>query len=471
MGARVNPFTGDLSPAVTSAEVQDAGAAMASVVFDKSGTLYSPIVGKVRVVPSTANLFYVVMKSVEGAKVARFQRGIYVSTSADLGGEGPEFRLTGYGVMSSYDLPPSVFTRWVADEAGAFDMVGRNAANVRFGSYHGLGPSGTLNSESIMVDGIEVSHTLAREGSVFELRNVTTATNGTDVLSRDLSVSTDAGKLKLTVNAITATGMSLVYFGMPIASGSHFNEIHVRTGLGFTGIPLGVGEADCEFLAAKGMTMRSPSTGLYMAAYGELPSITGFANAWSVKQIQALSFTDRQKSYWYFTSNYGNLVGASINYEWGEGLVGEAAYSVNKLTNTVFSAPEWTYQQGGGNVSVNNGILTMTRTTGAPSNLRAYASIPGVAVGQKYLMAVDFLGRSNSAGTIEAYAGSNTNGSSTSPLPALTIGNSVFDLPKRVVRLFTATQGSPNQAFLVRNASTENLVTQWANPAVYAVAP
>lgn len=409
-----------------------------------------------RTVPSTDDRFYLVLRDgPSDAKVVRFQRNIGGSGGTDLGVKWPEFRVTGLGTLATFSATPST-ANWEMDETGACDTVARNGTSINFGSYHGLGAGGTLHSESIKVDGVAISHTDAVEGSTFELRNDTSATDGVDTYRRELVVTNgDDASLNFALPTVSATaGLVLFYFGMPMASGNGYSEVAARYGTAWNTFPMGTTDASAALATAKAVRMRDPTTGYYVEASGELPSRANFVRARTEKQTS----TVRSKTYLAQYSSTAAMAGAEFLMEWGEGTPGVIA-PATALVDANWLAP-WDNAPGptGGTVTVNGADLDMVWTSGT-SNLRYSSPITGVSIGQTYAISVDLV--SNNASTRLMLA---SNGSSTTS-PTLSITTDVG----RNIEVFVASYAA--QRMMVRAASTIAASTKWRNPAAYLVQP
>lgn len=417
-----------------------------------------------RLEPASANIFYLVQRTDGAAKVTRFQRGFGGSGGTDAGVAWPEFRPSGLGLLASFDLAVSGNVVWLEDDPGALDIVARNPSLVFFGSYHGVGSAGSLGGETILIDGVSASHTVARSGRSFELRNQITASNGTQSFYRDLSYHAAAGSIRMVLNDVSSSGMDLLYFGMPIASGSGYSESHARWDLSksFDVLPLGSSDCWAYIGGAKGVRQRDPTTGYFTGFYSsDLPSRSGYVEARTEKQTS----TTRTKTYASQFSSAPGLVGAEGILEWGSTTAGDASPAANMLPNTAWDVPPWTRVATGGTATASGGDLTMAWTSGAPSNLRMHHEIPGSQVGKRYALSLDFVSQTGS-GTREIYAGSNSNGSSQSPAPAVIKPPSGFG---RMIMTFVSTVAYPEQRFGVRNSSSAALTTVWRNPAVLPV--
>lgn len=417
-------------------------------------------VDALRIEPASADLFYLVQRADTGATVVKFGRGsTYGGTGgSNLGSQWPEFRIIGTGTLADFDDVAASATTWQAEEVGAWDFIARNAGgSTLMGSYHGLGAGGSLVSESIEIDGAAADHTEATSGNSFELRNVTTATDGTDTVTRDLSVlSVAGGEIDLTMNDLTITAVSYTRFAMPIASGSGFEEVDARFGTAFNTLPLGSGEATGGLANPQAIRIRNPSNGYFVSMSGTLPSVTGFSEARIEKQVAS----NRAKGYLStFTSSFTSLIGSTARLSWGVGATGSASPGTNLVAA---NWDGWTFVQSNGTVVDGGTDLTMTWSTGT-SNLRAYNAISGAQVAEKFAAIMDFVSDSTGVGTKQIYGASSAGGSNTSPAFSLqppAIG--------RNVQVFTCTLA--NQPLAVRNANSATCVTVWRNPAAYRMA-
>jgi hypothetical protein len=421
-------------------------------LFNPDGSPYSSF--SVRTVRASDDMFYEVLRVGSAAKVVRYERNMGASGGTDLGNKWPEARVTGLGFMSGYSSNPATATL-IMDEVGACDTVGRSAGGINFGSYHGLGAAGALNSQSFLIDGVSCDPFAADvEGTTLEVRNNTTASDGTNFYTRELVITNQAdGTLAFSIPTVSASGMTLVYVGMPMASGNGFSEIDVRYGTAWNVIPLGTGVASAGLAAAKAVRMRDPTTGYYVTGSGELQAIANFVRARTEKQ----TVEQRSKTYLAQFSSVAALAGAEWTLEWGAGTAGSVAPSTS-LVSALWASP-WDNAPGptGGTVTVNGADLDMVWSSGT-SNLRFSSPISGVAIGQVYAISVDLI--SNNASTRLMLA---SNGSSTTS-PTLSITADVG----RNIEVFTASYA--NQRMMVRAASTIAASTKWRSPAAYLIA-
>lgn len=367
----------------------------------------------VRLVPSTADRFYVIYRtgSVSG-KVVRFVRNVMLSGTNDLGGQQPEFRPTGSGTIASIFNNPATQTTWQMNETGACETVGRTPAALTMGSVHGLGTGGTLHFETIKVDGNVADHTVETLGSTFELRNKTTATDGTAYLMRELSHVFDGdGNLVMTLHDMDSAGLALIYWGMPMSTGTAVSELWAKFGDEWNIIPLGSADATAYLADAAAVRMRDPATGFYVGASGVLPTLAGFVRCRTEKQPE----NARTKTYLGQFSTHTGLIGTSVVLEWGTDTPGANSPAASQLADASWVTDWTTHAQTGGTISKSGADLTMTWGSGT-SNLRISAPIVGCAVGKRYIASLDFVSEA-ATGEKEFYIGSNSTGSNSSPPP------------------------------------------------------
>lgn len=415
----------------------------------------------VRLVPGDANTFYLVTYANGLARSVRFQRNLGGGTGNDLGGKWPEWRATGEGLLTGPNDDPSAPAVWIANDPGAQDVVGNSGAKF-IGSFHGLGTGGGLNSETVKIDGVAVDPTAgAKSGATFELRNATTATDGTNTLIRDLSVTINpAGGLHFKVNSISASaGIAYIYLGMGIATGAAYTEMDVKLAAAWNSIPLGANDADARLNGTNAVRFRNPTTGHFLALTGALAAVAGYARA----EVRKEAANNRSKSYLSRFTAYGSLAAVEWDLDWGLGSTGAVSPGANMLQDPSFAA-NWIATSGPA-PSVSAGVATITQQATGTA-VRFHHPQNGCASGSWYADSVDVGGSSPTILTI--HAGSNVNGSNSSPGPA-------FSKPAagagRQIQVFQATQADPNQRFLfdVAGAGAGGATVTLTNPATYAI--
>ena len=425
------------------------------------------VVPEVRTVPATADRYYVLTRQPDGsAKVFRMERNLGGGGGSDLGSKWYEFRKTAEGLLPIFVTGnPATQTVWVSDESGAFDFVARDASNVNYGSYHGLGAGGSMPSETLKMDGVVVSHLVASSGNSFEVRNTTVATNGVNTVTRDLSTIFTAGQCKYRLNSVSHTGLVLFYYGMPIATGQNYSELWAKVGTAWTILDMAMlSDGGLAFLeGTKAVRMRDPTTGLYTEASGELPSLANFVRCRTDKQ----PFANRTKTYLSQFSDVTALAGAEIIFDVGTSAVGAGALPANLLTDPNW-VTNWVTVQTGGTVVAAGTDLTMTWASGT-TNLRRGAPINGCVSGQQYFAVVDLI-TEGATGVKRAYGAPAASLSTTGTAFMLVNNVSPQLLLGRSIILFTANQNAPLQHFAVSGSLTGAGSVVFRNPAVYPAA-
>jgi hypothetical protein len=419
-----------------------------------------------RSVPSTSNLFYVVAKnSVGTADAIRFQRNIGAAAdSNNFGVSWPEWRVTGRYRLASFDSDPTSPSITFTNDTGAQDIVA-NVSGGRFcGSYHGLGSSGALNSETLKVDGsITFDPTTAVSFNAFELRNSTTANDGSASFTRDLTTTINAlGGVHYKINGTpTVSGITFIYYGMAIGTGLNYQEADVRMGAAYNVLPLGSAGGRAYLAGVREVRLRDIVNGNQVIATGSLPDIANFSRAELLMDLSG----SRTKTYLGRFTSPAALANAEIDMNVAVGAAGAIFGLTNLLSNTVFTTG-WVAVATNGTNGVAAGVLTQTCTVN-PSDLRYHLPITGCAIGATYMQIVD-VATGTQLGSAAAFAAtSNTNGSKITPAPAFNQGVVVG----RNIQTFVATQSDPNQRFMVHLASTVvNDVVKFSGPGVYALA-
>lgn len=419
--------------------------------------------GLVRSVPSTEDRFYLVTRGEDGLiRSIRFERNLGAEAdSANVGVKWLEWRPTGEAQLASFGSDPSSPLVNFTTDTGAQDIVGASAGGKYFGSYHGLGTGGSLNSETLLLDGTTLDPEVERIGDSFELTNDTTATDGTSTFTRSLTITVNAqGGLHFKVNSISTTAIALIYLGMGIGSGSTYTEADVKVGTDWQSIPLG--DVNCRgYLAEVGqIRTRDPVNGRHVTVTGALKALSGYSRSEILKTTGS-----RTKIYLALFSSASALVDAEWDIDWGQIATGSVSPGTNLLSNT-----DWTtgwVNGGGGGGSAAGGVLTQTAVDGT-TDLRKHLPITGCVSGDHYIQIVDAATSSTLGSFTQFVAGSNSNGSKLTPAPAFSAGAVLG----RNIRLYVATQNDPEQRFMVAlgSGATAGDVVQWSNPAVYAVA-
>lgn len=410
--------------------------------------------------PDTANSSYIVARNtIGGANAIHFQRNVGGAADASsVGAPWPEWRVTGVSQMSSFNGNPKSPTNVVINDIGAQDMVGANASNKFFGSFHGLGAGGALNSETLTIDGATFDPTgPAVYGSTFALRNSTTATDGTTIWTRDLTTSINGnGCPHYVVNSASGTALSFAYVGMASGTGNNFNEDDFKVTSTYNVAPLGT--SDCRaYLAATRVTrMRDLVNGNQVIMTGIMPDIANYVRTEVIKEPS----NNRTRAYLSRFSSVAALAGASWDLDIAVGATGAQFNSTQLLTTTDFTTGWSTVGTG---VGVSAGVVTFTQP--AAGNCRIHAAINTCASGSYYMMLIDMAGANPDQ--MSYLAGSNTNGSTTSPAPAFTQNLRA----SRNIQTFLATQTDPNQRFLFNMPpGASGYVATATGPGAYAVA-
>lgn len=328
----------------------------------------TPTTFALRTVPSTADQFYIIARNADGSgDVIRMERNVGgAASSSNVGVKWPEWRYTGRWRIASFTAPLGAQTLGYFLDQGAQDIVAANASNKYFGSFHGLGTDGALNSETLTMDGVAFDPTVATNGNTFVLRNSTTATDGTTTFTRDLTTTVDStGALTYLLNSISGTAVSFYYAGMLTGSGS-FDEFDVRVtegGSWITAPPMGTSPNNSytfPAVGAKGFRSRNTTTGA--AVMITSPNITSTAN-FVRSETERTNVNDRQKVYFGRFTDAAAMAGLVWTESAAVVATGTMFSKTNLLTNGDFATGDltgWTQQNGSGTTVV-SGAMRMVR--------------------------------------------------------------------------------------------------------------
>lgn len=340
--------------------------------------------GLLRTVPDTADSFYVVVKNAEGtADAIHLQRNVGGGTGGDLGSQWPEWRVTGRALLTSFAGNPASPSVTFTSDTGAQDIVANNGSKY-MGSYHGLGAGGALNSETLTLDGAAFDPAVARSGNLLSVRNSTTATDGTNSFTRDLTTTIGASAgVHYKINSISTGGtITFLYLGMLIGSGAYDEaDIQVVTDGPWLPLPpLGTGQDVFGRIFSqaviKGVRLRDTVTGRAVSLIGS--AVSALANYVQSELLRDTSGTDRLKAYFgRFTD-----VSALANAEWetnGAVVATGTASPTNQFTNGDFATGDftgWTRQTGAVAPLVVSGAMQQLREPAANHRMRQTASFP-----------------------------------------------------------------------------------------------
>ncbi len=331
-----------------------------------------------RTVPDTADSFYVVAHSPDGGYDAvHFQRNVGSGGAGDLGVKWPEWRVTGRARLATFLSNPTAPSVVFANDTGAQDIVATPNGTVFMGSFHGLGAGGALNSETLTLDGAVFDPTTARIGNLLTLRNSTTATNGVDSFTRDLTTTVNQnGGVHYKINSISKGGtISFVYLGMLIGTGAYDEaDVQLTDGGLWKPLPaLGTAKAVTAQLFStaliKGMRLRDTSTGRAVQVAGSgIPSLANYVRA----EMARVTANDRLKAYFGRFTDVSSLAGA----EWESNASIVTAGSLapaNLMTNGDFASGDltgWTKASGAGTATVVGGVMDQVREAAANHRMR-----------------------------------------------------------------------------------------------------
>jgi hypothetical protein len=358
-----------------------------------------------RTVPGT-DQFHIVVRNPDGSgDVIRMERNIGgQASSSNVGEKWPEWRYTGRWRVPTFTSPVGAQSVVFFEDRGAQDIVASNASGKFFGSFHGLGAAGALNSETLTMDGVAFDPTVATNGNTFSLRNTTTATDGTTTFTRDLTTTIDAsGAVAYTLNSVSGTAVSYYYAGMLTGSGS-FSEFDVQMavdGSWFTAPPMGLSPNNSYTLptvAAKGFRSRNTTTGAAVTITS--PNISGAAN-YVRSETERTNVNDRQKVYFGRFTDAAAMAGLTWVESASVGAAGTQFAKTNQLTNGDFATGDltgWTRQNGTTDPTVVGGAMRMVREAGA---LRMRQTNPvNLTAGQLIAFQMDLLALSGGGSPI-----------------------------------------------------------------------
>jgi hypothetical protein len=339
-----------------------------------------------RTVPDTADSFYVVVRKPDGAVDAvHFERNVGSGGAGDLGVQWPEQRYTGRSGLASFTSDPTSPSVTFTDDPGAQDFVATSNGTVFMGSFHGLGAAGALNSETLLLDGVPFDPTTARTGNLLSIQNSTTASDGTNSFTRDMTMTVGAsGGVHYKINSISKAGtISFVYLGMVIGSGAYDEaDVQLTDGGAWKPLPaLGTSQAVTGQLfsgaAIKGMRLRDTSTGRAVQVTGSaVPALANYVRA----ELARVTATDRLKGYFGRFSDVSSL--ANAEWESNASIVATGSLEgTNLFTNGDFASGDltgWTKASGAGTATVVGGVMNQVREAAANHRMRKSTVVTAV---------------------------------------------------------------------------------------------
>lgn len=353
-----------------------------------------PPVYALRTVPATADRFYIVSRNPDGTAVStRIERNVGGPANAsNVGGQWPEWRTTGQARIASFEANPASPVIDFSLDNGAHDTVaGTGSGGKYFGSYHGLGTSGALISETLLLDGVPFDPAVAATGNVLEIRNETNAVEGSNFYRRDLSTYfSAAGNIRFLIHSASQSGMGIVYTGMLIAQGLYAEgDVLQSDGTTWTAVPtLGMRAYQGEVLPStgvRGFRFRDTTNGrLVTVLCGGALSLASAARGEFVRSLDVF----RSKAYFCNFRNTDGLAG----FEWTitpSVVTGVQPFNKpNLLVNGDFGAGNftgWTKVFGTNDPTLVNGMMRQVRETG---NVRMRQTAP-IAAATTDLMAYE----------------------------------------------------------------------------------
>ncbi|WP_342359363.1 hypothetical protein [Terrarubrum flagellatum] len=358
-----------------------------------------------RLVPSSANEFFVVAPVIGGAMVYRFIRnnnGDSSTPAASVGAPFQAWRLGGAGWLNNAAGNPASPDFWFSYDVGSQD-VAFNYGGIYAGSYHG---GEATSANLVLANGASIDPTQAQTGTCFSIQHSSTITwsagNTASIASYSLTVNPD-GSLSETTPFSSSLSFTDAFVSMLIAgdgSANGYTEADLNAE-GWT-IPLQTGRA--ILLQHDDVTIRNPVNGRFIRAVANAKAQSGYSRA------QFTNTATRSKLYHRFTGVVAPTITRTISF--GVGPTGARFSKTNLLSNGDFSSgiANWSVY-GGSAYSFASGNLRLTRQTGQDN--RIYQGF-STTVGATYLSVTNTLADATTSGAAFA-ASSAANGSVNTP--------------------------------------------------------
>jgi hypothetical protein len=390
----------------------------------------------VRVVPDTANSFYVMGRSARGTAFAyHFIRNVGGNSATDQGGSWPNWRYVGNAEFASMSAAPASDAplRAFSNDTGAQDyaFVLPTSAAKFSGSYHGVGASGSLNAETLKIDGVNFDPTSSTAtGSQIVMTHGVTISDGTSTVTvAGFTVTIDATGINFNSGTISSTAvLATAYVGMSIATGA-FDEATFTLVSGDVEykVPVSTGTKTYgrTFLQKANMvSLRKTSDGLTVRLATNAPTVSNYRRTSMVRD----GVINRTKIYCDVGNSagaFGSVSGIAWSQAYELGAAGFSTLAANLITNGAFNADitGWTTNQNPSGVAWNTGgFLRMTRGASG-TDTRTIQAVTTV-VGAVYLLSAENTYTPSVAATYlnpgSLGLTNNSNGSTSSPAPAYT---------------------------------------------------
>lgn len=369
----------------------------------------SPRIARQRLVPASANAFFVVAPVMGGALAYRFVRdnlGDPTTPAQSLGGDSHLWRLAGVGWMKNATGDPAApdfrFSLDIGSQDYAFSFAGTYG-----GSYHG---GEVASTNLVLANGVAVSPSVPSQATSFALQHSSVITwsagNTAAVANYTLTINPD-GTLSETLPISSGLNFTETLLGMLIAgdgAANGWSEVTLNAE-GLT-LPLLPGRAILQ--GHDDITIRNPANGAFIRSVSTTKSQPGYS------RTEFRNTDTRSKLYHRFVGTLGGVM-ATRTISFGFGPAGPAFDKPNLLSNPGFAGglSGWTVYAGSSQAVV-SGKLRLTRQAAQESRIyQGFATEPGAS----YLSVTRASADTATTGGFHA-AGSNANGSKLTPPPA-----------------------------------------------------
>lgn len=385
-----------------------------------------------RVVADTSNSFYVMARNARGTAFAyHFIRNVGGNTATDLGGSWPNWRYAGSAEFLNVLMAPTgTPLRTFSNDTGAQDyaFVLPTSAGKFAGSYHGVGAGGSLNAETLTIDGQSFDPTSsAARGSQIALSHGVTITDGSSTVTvTGFTVTISAGGIVFDPGTISSSAvLATAFVGMGIANGAYDEGTFTLTSGGTEyKVPISTGTTTygrTYMQKANMVSLRKTSDGLTVRFAHGGTALAGYRRT-SVVRDTALN---RAKFYFDF-GNSGGAFGSLSGFTWSQtyelGAAGATSFAANMITNGTFAANIANWTTTSGSVVWNAGTLREARSA-TGTDARALQAVAMAAV--PHLLAAENTYTPVGPGNAGTYVnpgslalGSASNGSLITPAPA-----------------------------------------------------
>ncbi|HEV2155443.1 hypothetical protein [Bradyrhizobium sp.] len=406
---------------------------MPAISFPISGALGGSGGGKVnvRVVPDTANSFYVMARNVRGTAFAyHFIRNTGGNSATDQGGSWPNWRYVGCAEFASVlSVPTGAPIRTFSNDTGAQDyaFVLPTSSGKFSGSYHGIG-SGSLTAEALTIDGqaFDPTSSVASGNQIVLTHSVSITDGSSTVTVTGFTVTINAAGIFFDSGTVSSSAvLATAYIGMGIATGTYDEGTFTLASGGTeykTPISVGTTTYGRVYLQKANMvSLRRTADGVTMRFTTNAPNQANY------RRTSVVRDTTIGRSKFYFdmgnASAFGSVSGISWSQTFELGATGATSFAANMITNGTFPAniSGWTTNQNPSGVVWNaGGFLRMTRGASG-TDTRTIQGVTTV-IGAPYLLSAENVYTPNVGGTYlnpgSLGLTNNSNGSTSSPTPA-----------------------------------------------------